>query len=380
MFLNKIKFFLNKLNEKSIIRKNNCYYKKYFLTEDEQIQRIKSHLSIRRKNHEISENIPSKPHVFIAVKNVNWEKAGLVDSWSDIANVTHFDWADNYDQYDTGWHENGKYKFNEELFSRVKKEHSRSKIDIFFSYLSGRWVIPETIEKINKLGIITINFGFDDTISFWGVKERTGYSGNAEIAKCFDICVTSQNSKDIGQYIKVGANPVFIPSGGNEKVFGLKENPAKKYDVSFIGQNYGERTKIINYLRKKGINVLTRGKGWAEGSISQDEMLEIYAESLVTLGFGYIGSTKEVGLKGRDFEVAMTGCCYITTYNEELGKFLTEDKEILFYKNKKELLNKIKFYLEYPALAGEIGRAGKKKAISRHKWSDRWKKLLKICE
>ena len=157
-------------------------------------ERIKAWLKKRREKNEISVNFPERPRVFIAVRQVNWEKTGLVDSWRELTDVVHYDWGEQYNQYNRrDWQKTGKYLFNEKLLKMVKIEHLKQPIQIFFSYLSGRSVFPGTIKQISEMGIITINIGLDDTRSFRGKKKRTGWTGNVEIAPAFDICITCQN-------------------------------------------------------------------------------------------------------------------------------------------------------------------------------------------
>ncbi len=354
--------------------------RKYFLSEEESIERIRLHLAKRRASGELPEKLPERPRLFAAVNNSNWEKTGLVDSWESLADVVHFDWGDPFDQYKPDWQDKGKYEFNKVLLEKVEAEHKANPLHIFFSYHSGRWLFPKTVQDIGKLGIITINFGFDDTLKFWDRKTKTGWAGNAAIAAFYDFCIFCSRELDIVKYNEVGANGLFIPPGGNQVVFGAFE-PAetRKYGISFIGQNYGIRKKYIDYLRNNGIDVFVRGMCWPGGEVSQDEMLNVYRNSLMTLGFGYISDTKVKQLKGRDIENPMLGAAYITTYCDELAKFFVPDKEIIFYKDKKELLRKVKYYQDRPEEAIAIGAAGRARALKEHTWDKRWAMLLDIC-
>ena len=339
------------------------------------IRNIKKKLLINNKLYYINNNL----HIFIAVKHVNWEKPALVDSWKHFGTVIHYDWGNTYNQYDKDWHKIGKKLFNQELLKKIKDIHKKNPINIFFSYFSGRLVFPKTIEEINNLGIITINIGFDDTSTFWGIKEPTGYSGNVEIAPYYDISITCQNPKDIYKYLHVGGRPIYMPPAANPNVFAnLDSSTNKSMQICFIGQNYGKRIKIINYLKSKKIPIIIRGKGWPEGPVTINKMVEMFSNSLLVLGFGYIKNTKITGLKARDFEVPMTGTAYITTFNKTLKNYFTPDKEILFYKNEKHLLNKIKYYLNNPKLAISIGIKGKKRALRDHTWTKRWEFILEI--
>lgn len=358
---------------------NSAEYFKSIYPEDEKA-RIRAGLKVKRENGRLPEHLPNRPRIFIAVRQVNWEKTGLVDSWNGLADVVHYDWGEKYDQYSRDWQKRDKYLFNKELLERVKTEHLKRPLQIFFSYLCRRSVFLQTIKQISEMGIITVNISFDDTLSSRGKKKSGNWTRETEIAPAFDACITCQNRSDILKYLKMGANPIFFPPGGNHS-FWASNSPAPKrtIPVSFIGQNYGRRERIIKMLRKEGMPVATYGMGWPKGEISREEMLEIYSNSLLALGFGYISNTDLLGFKGRDFEVPLTGVAYLTTYHEALARCFLPDKEMIFYANKEDLLRKIKYYLGHPEEAVEIGLAGRKKALAEHTWEHRWQEILGVC-
>jgi hypothetical protein len=319
----------------------------------------------------------SRPHIFIAVKNNNWEKSALVESWKNLGDIYHYDWAGKYN-YVPNWQKEEKDKFNWELLENVKKINQIKKIDIFFSYLSGGWVWPETIKSIGDLGIITINYSFDDSSLFWGQKDGKEWSGTREIAPQFDFSIAAQDEKDLKKYNLIGARAFFLPSAGNPDFF-YSAPVAKTIPVSFVGQYSKIRARYINFFKKNGIAVLTRGSGWPDGPASQSEMLAIFQKSLIVLGFGFVGSRRMVRLKGRDFEVPMTGATYLTTYNKELSRYFIKGKEILFYNNKPEALNIIKHCLANKNITVSIGQAGEDKSLKFHTWEKRWQEVLNIC-
>jgi spore maturation protein CgeB len=347
---------------------------KYFIPKEEQIARIQNHLRQKKK----SIGLLTKPVVMAAVHNVNWERAGLVDPWKELAKVMHYDWGGEFDQNSRTWQDDGKKKFNASLLEVVTRSNKDEKIDIFFSYLSGRWVYPETIEKIGALGIITINISFDDKIQFWGYRESSGLSGNAEIAKRFDVCVTCQSKEDVGKYVFSDANPIFLPPGGNPVAFSYL-NVERTNIISFIGQCYGVRPKFVKHLRKNGIEVLTYGLGWPNGQVPQARMNEIYNQSLINLGFGYIGNSGSIrGLKGRDFEIPLAGNLYLTTYHPSLEDAFKIGTEIDCYQDANDLVEKVKFYIDNPEKAMKIGEMGRKRCLKDHTWSKRYSELLSV--
>ncbi len=345
------------------------------LGKEAQIARIQRHLAVKGK---LLAGV-AHPRVFLAYRQVNWEENGLVRPWQEIADVMAWDFQGINDSFDSDWHRGPKAAFNRELLTRVQKAHAEKPIDLFFGYLSGRQVTAETIRAIGDMGIITINIGLDDTTKFWGFDEPGGLSGIAPIAPAFDMCITTQSSTDVAKYVSVGANPLFLPPGGNPNAFALGK-PVRDIPVSFIGQAYGARPRIINELRAAGIAVQTFGKGWPNGPLSHAAMQDVYSRTLINLGFGYIGEgTEQVGLKGRDFEVPLTGGLYVTTHTADLAQSFVLGEEIESYQAIPDLVDKLKFYAANPARALAIGAAGRSRCLADHTWAKRFQMLLAIC-
>ena len=106
-------------------------------------------------------------------------------------------------------------------------------------------------------------------------------------------------------------------------------------------------------------------------------MLSIYYASKLIIGFGYAGSdTSKTVLKGRDFEIPLTGTPYLTSYNKDLAKHFKEGEEILFFRTKEEALQIIRNYENKDDELSTIGGNGKLRALSDHQWQQRWLKVL----
>ena len=345
----------------------------FHISLEEQISKIRTHLANMGK---VSTG-KVRPRIFVAVHHVNWEKHGLVDGWAEIADVVHYDWGNSFDQYAADWHQRGKPDFNKVLLRQVELAHREKPIDLFFSYLSGRWVYPDTIRAIGKMNIITANISLDDKLKFWGYQEPGGLSGNAEIAPEFDLCITTQAEEDVQKYLSVGARSLFLPPGGNTHSFSPIPAP-RDIPVSFVGQCYGSRPHIIAWLKSNGISVQTFGKGWPSGELSHQEMNVIYSRSVVNLGFGFIGDSPLTGLKGRDFEVPLMGGLYLTTYNQDLENCFIPGEEIECYRNETDLLSKLHYYAEHPDIALHIGAAGRNRCLREHTWIHKFKTILSI--
>ena len=73
-----------------------------------------------------------KLRIFLAVKNVNWEKTGLVDSWNGIGELIHYDLSEKYNQYSVNWYKRDMKLFNNELLDNIENENKKKQINIFF--------------------------------------------------------------------------------------------------------------------------------------------------------------------------------------------------------------------------------------------------------
>jgi hypothetical protein len=81
----------------------------------------------------------------------------------------------------------------------------------------------------------------------------------------------------------------------------------------------------------------------------------------------------------RCFEIPMSGGLQICHYCQELSKYFEEDKEIIFYRSDKELVDKVKFYLrpENHSLRLSMKQAARYRAENEHTWHHRFEKIFK---
>ena len=284
--------------------------------------------------------------IFAAFSNVNWEQNNLKPALEHFGEVIRFQW-NFYDQYKPDWHFLHKVQMNQRMLEALRSAHKEKPVDLFFGYVSGRTVFPGVIRSIGQMGISTLCLSLDDKAKFFGDLELTGYPGMVDIANAFTLCWTSTEDA-IEKYESVGAKAIYLPAGANPDVFRPYDIP-RDIDVSFIGQKYGNRISMIEEIRQRGIDVKTFGKGWESGEIPQEEMVKLYSRSKITLGFAeVVGSNELFCLKGRDFEVPMSGGFYLTQYHPELAQWFDVGKEIACYTDIDDMVEKICYYLAHP--------------------------------
>ncbi len=264
----------------------------------------------------------------------------------------------------------------------------------------------EIIKKITqKSGAVTFIWFFDDHWDF--------YKDSKYWAPFFHWVFTT-DPLAIEKYYKIGyKNAVFMPPCFNR--FRYKPlNLPKIYDVTFVGSPHGVRKKIIKKLKKAGINVVCFGQGWPRGYISTEEKIKIISQSKINLNlsessgvlwkqivliflhrnfdrsigvnsplkwydnFQTLLAQKRKQIKGRIFKVLGCRGFLLSGYAEKLEELYTPNKEIVFFYNFNELVEKIKYYLAHDEEREKIAKAGYERSLRDHTCEKRFNEMFKI--
>jgi spore maturation protein CgeB len=364
-------------NQRRLAREEK-YYRKQFL---------KRQLSIPGENEirtqaakRFSDRNPKSKgglHILSIYHNYNWEGPSLGPSLAALGEVKHLDWRDpvlagGKQPEETGWME----AMNDGVLKQTRAWAADRPFDVIFTYLSGGQVSPGFLEELRSFAPV-VNLALNDKETFVG-RVRGGHAmGARDICRHFDLCWTSTIDA-LEKYVVEGAVPVYLPEGANPAVH-RPYDEGKVYDVSFVGQCYGNRPETIARLRDAGIRVETFGPGWPNGPLTMEDMVRTWSRSRINLGFGGVLGHKETFcLKGRDFEVPMSGGLYLTEHHEELAPFYDVGREIVTYSGFDDLLEKIRWLLFNPEQAEAIRRAGRERALREHTWEMRFEKIFRM--
>ena len=309
----------------------------------------------------------------------NWENEALKPSLKKFGHVRHYDWFDKFSHSSKNWRKSLKAAMNSDLIRQVDMWMAEEKADVIFAYLSGELVEPATLQAIGRHGVPLINLALNDKEHFVG-KIRSGRAfGARDICRYFDLNWTSTEDALI-KYCVEGARPIYLPEGANPQIH-KPYDIEKTINVSFVGQCYGNRATIITELQNRGIAVKAYGIGWPDGPLTTEEMVKMYSKSKINLGFGGIAGHKDTFcLKGRDFEIPMSGGLYLTEDHPELSQAFQTGVEILTYKDFDDLVGKIKYYLNHPEEAEFVRRSGYRRALREHSWTMRFEKIFQLIE
>lgn len=364
-------------------------------------------------------------HIYLNTLNVKPELKNKYSRWAErdfkpsLQSLKHevrqFNWHTPSPHDTPRWLKKYKNMKNKELLADIKKTQEHTKIDLYLGTLDERFIYPETVEKINKLGITTINYQCDDDTAFYL---------NEELAPLYDYNWTTQPGS-FNNYKKIGARYIYTSFGANPDIY--KPYPVKSvYDATFVGRNMGYRDEFIQYISlKKEYETKIWGAGWPrslkdisrifskrfvlhpgsmlkhievmnwylmnysklssvfQGRLSYEELIKMYSKSKISLNFSggvgknmYDHKNAMKSNKLRDIEATMSGAFYLTECTDKIKKVFKIGKEIECFKDKKDLDSKIKYYIDNPDEAEEIRKRGQKKSLECYTWERIFEKLF----
>lgn len=312
------------------------------------------------------------------------------------------------------------------LLERIKDEE----FDLFFSS-APLFLNEEIIRSIKDTGIPSLCFRPDNLlIPFLDIK----------IAKCFDLVwLTSKETSHL--YEKWGAKYIFLPYAANPFTFSPNwGQPIKK--IGFVGTPYGSRSNMINYIVRNNLEIdvyckknadkkmISFTEPYKAPSMTKSEILfnnlrfkegrkvlfanalnrlqkhrledkseylsmlpKVPFEEINSIYSSYALSLSSTSARNTDilskpvnvvnlraFEIPMSGGLQFCRYSDELASYFEEDKEIVFYRNNEELVDKASFYTQKApdSLISSMKAAARKRAESEHTWMHRFSKAFDI--
>ncbi|MGC3999845.1 MAG: glycosyltransferase [Anaeromyxobacter sp.] len=264
-------------------------------------------------------------------------------------------------------------------FLRVLDDAERSggPISLVFFYAAGFWLDDAMLAELRARGIWTVLLALDDKQQLFAPPREGVREWQARAARGVDLYWTTWRSA-IDWLAAEGATPWYAPAGADPRLF--RPVPARRdLDVVWVGRGYGPRYDLVRSLRRRGFAVQAYGPGWEGGPVPFEEMMALYGRAAVVLGMGGVGQTDAFKhLKGRDFEVPMSGALYLTSFNPELTDHFRVGEEILCYSSVAECADVLRWVLARPDLAERIRAAARARSLRDHTWDARMRTMLDL--
>ncbi|MBF0380627.1 MAG: glycosyltransferase [Magnetococcales bacterium] len=177
------------------------------------------------------------------------------------------------------------------------------------------------------------------------------------------------------------------------------QNSEKPFQIAYMGFPYDNRKRVVEYLLNNGINLNIWGFGWQkfkdnplianalqlEGRwLNLADTRDVYKKSQIVLNIHSAIVHKDAEIYMEDemvnsnlFEICASGAFQIVERRPGVLEYFEEDKEIVCYATKEELVEKINYYLSRPEECKKIARAGYLKTMNNHRFSHRAQTVLR---
>ena len=224
-------------------------------------------------------------------------------------------------------------RVTKELLRQIRVAHSERLIDLFFSYFYDACVLPEAIDEIRSMGIKTVNWYCNGSYQLHLV---------SEISPHYDWCLVPERFR-LDDYKAMGANPIYCQEAANPNICKPYDLPVE-FDVTFVGQAYGDRPAYIKYLLDQGIDVRVWGWGWQDFSPDRmsvrrfqflDRPIRIAKALLTPAGWRAVGR-RLINLAAASSEKTAKGCPeQVRLPASVLGGILSDEEMIRMYSRSK---------------------------------------------
>jgi spore maturation protein CgeB len=361
------------------IRKVTRYYEKKSAAEEKGYRESDAIAEFKTRHKQLNPSYSAKKNgdlsLFWVGASQAQDESGLLQALKRVGSVTifhnsHGGYGPHYEIPGLHWLKVREIN-DASLIEQVEQTHGVQKIDFLIGQMWSHTYSEAVLLKVRSLGIPVINIAMDDRLPNLWLSKNGQRMGAVGLAAGVDITLTTA-PEACGWYAVENMPAIFWPLASDKNLFAASSDAKKDIDVLFIGNRYGVRGKLIEYLRKHGVLVTCYGSGWSNGYVNAEKNIELSKRANIILGVGAIGHCSDVyTLKLRDFDALMTGALYITHRNPDLLEFFKEGVHLECYETPEELLSKLKFYLQRPDKSAGIGREGLYLVKNQHTWECR---------
>jgi len=311
-------------------------------------------------------------------------------------------------------------RFTERFLAAVEEAHRTAPLDLVIAYVMDSHLESAAVDRVRERIAPVLNFFCNNVHQFHLVRRN---------ARHFSFCLVPE-AEALPRYREAGAEPIFFPMAANPDRY-RPIDASTRYDATFSGQRYGDRTAGMLALREAGVDAHAFGQYWdpvpaaagpsdgspgilaravqlafggrsvlqamrdrmawdrlrtrhpsaLHGPVSDERYVALFSESKISLGFLILGDTHRTSrplrqIRLREFEAPMAGAFYLTGWLDEIALHYEIGKEIVCYRSEDELVSLSRYYLANDAERERIRRAGHERALRDHTWRRRFEDLF----
>ena len=269
---------------------------------------------------------------------------------------------------------------NKKLIKKVKDSNP----DVLF-VIRGEELYAETLERIkdeHKIRIIT-----------WWTESRLEHKYYVESLPLYDF-VFSFDKSHISKMKEYGARDAYYlplacdPEIHRSIVLSAKEKKLYEHDISSCGAINLARIDVFKTI--SDFDFAIWGKDWPriikregllknfKGVIKGEDVARVYNASKIALNVHHPDTIS--GANARTFEIPACGILEIVDYKSSIEELFVVGKEIICYKDKRELRDLIRYYLSHNEERIEIAKRGYERVHKEHRYLDRMQKVLSVLK
>jgi spore maturation protein CgeB len=149
--------------------------------------------------------------------------------------------------------------YSHRFLAEVESAHRARPLDLVITYFSDSHVEPGAIGAVRERVAPILNF-FCNNVHQFHLARRN--------ARHYSLCLVPE-ADVLERYREAGAEPYFFPMAAHPERYRPLET-AFRYDATFAGQRYGDRTGGILALREAGIDAHAFGQHWSPPAVDDD--------------------------------------------------------------------------------------------------------------
>lgn len=259
---------------------------------------------------------------------------------------------------------------NEEFFFKKIKKKKPDVIVLINTQIPGSNLKVITYKCLDFVKNLKI-----PVVAIWSDLQNSDQKYIANILKIYTTLNIFTSSSAIFNQVDLGASHAFMWVPKSSIYLDNNKFQERPFDVTYLGSQKKERLPFIKYLKKKGIKLFCGG-GRSPSQIDINEYIAILKKSKICLSFSYFNGVVPV-INARTFEVIASGSMLLEQAGPETAKLFKPGLEYVTFFTKKELLEKINYYLNNQNEIIKITSAAKNKYIKYYSANRFWKIIFR---
>ncbi|MCX6705327.1 MAG: glycosyltransferase [Candidatus Woesebacteria bacterium] len=269
-----------------------------------------------------------------------------------------------------------RFFFNPDWETKILEEQIRRYSPDILYFLDIEHFTPKFIRRIKKGRFV--------------VAQKASPVFRMESFKEADLVFTSF-PHFVQKFRSEGIKSEYLKLAFGERVLKIISKQKKIYNCTFAGgitRHHAKGNKILNEAaNEEKLDVFGYGRDNLDknsklykshhGEVWGRDMYKVLMQSKMTIN-RHINIARGYANNMRLFEATGSGTLVLTDYKKNISDFFEEDKEIITYKNSRDLIKKIRYYTKHPKEGERIAKAGQQRTLKDHTYKVRMKEMLDL--